>query len=115
MLEMTGGPTFDGSLAAVAPFGRLVTYGAAGRVPAKAIEPGALIGKSRGVIGFWLAHCFTRPDMLSEPMAEMLAMVSAGELRPVVHGTYPLSEARRAHEDIRGRGTTGKLVLDPRA
>lgn len=112
VLEMTGGPTFDGSLAALAPFGRLVTYGAASRVPAKSIEPGALIGTSRGVIGFWLAHCFTRPGMLSEPMAAMLAMVSAGELRPVVHGTYPLAEARRAHEDLRGRGTTGKLVLD---
>ena len=32
----------------------------------------------------------------------------------MVGGTYPLSEARRAHEDILARKTTGKLVLDPR-
>jgi len=33
----------------------------------------------------------------------------------VVGGTYPLADARRAHEDLRSRGTVGKLVLDPRA
>jgi NADPH:quinone reductase len=27
--------------------------------------------------------------------------------------TYPLSEARRAHEDMHGRRTSGKLLLDP--
>jgi NADPH:quinone reductase len=42
-------------------------------------------------------------------------MVASGELRPVVGGAYPLSEARRAHEDMRARKTTGKLVIDPRA
>ena len=42
-------------------------------------------------------------------------MVAAGELRPVVGGTYPLADARRAHEDMRARRTTGKLVIDPRA
>jgi NADPH2:quinone reductase len=27
--------------------------------------------------------------------------------------TYGLSEVRRAHEDLQGRRTTGKLLLDP--
>jgi NADPH2:quinone reductase len=27
--------------------------------------------------------------------------------------TYPLSEARRAHEDLQARRTHGKLLLDP--
>jgi NADPH2:quinone reductase len=65
------------------------------------------------VIGFWLVHCATRPAMLREPMTELFGMVESGELRPIVGGTYPLSEARRAHEDILARRTTGKLVLDP--
>ena len=68
------------------------------------------------VLGFWLAHCMARPqEMLAEPVRELLDMVAAGELRPVVGGTYPLSEARRAHEDMLARKTTGKLVIDPRA
>jgi NADPH2:quinone reductase len=114
VLEMVGGSTFDASLAALAPFGRLVTYGMAGREMPKPVEPGALVRRSRAVIGFWLAHCFSRPHMLNAPIGELLDMVAAGELRAIVGGTYPLSEARRAHEDIRARTTVGKLVLDPR-
>ncbi len=70
------------------------------------------MSRSRGVIGFWLAHCFSRPDLLLGPMAELLAMVEAGTLTPVVGGTYPLSQAHRAHEDLLSRASSGKLVLD---
>ncbi|HVE99545.1 MAG TPA: zinc-binding dehydrogenase [Mycobacteriales bacterium] len=115
VLEMTGGAVFDACLAALAPFGRLVTYGMAGRVPPTPVDAGKLVARSRAVIGFWLAHCMTRPTMLGEPMAELLAMVGAGTLKPVLGGEYPLSKASRAHEDIRSRRTTGKLVLDPSA
>lgn len=113
VLEMVGGSTFDASLAALAPFGRLVTYGMASREAPEPVQPGALVRRSRAVIGFWLAHCFPRPEMLRGPIGELLDMVAAGELRAIVGGTYPLSEARRAHEDIRARKTVGKLVLDP--
>ena len=116
VLEMVGGTTFDSSLAALAPFGRLAIFGMAGRELPEPIQPGALISTSRGVIGFWLAHCMRDPQRLvAEPVAELLEMVAKGELKPVVGGTYPLSEARRAHEDMRARKTTGKLVLDTSA
>jgi NADPH:quinone reductase len=115
VLEMAGGPVFDASLAALAPFGRLVTYGMASGTPPTPVEPGMLLGRSRAVIGFWLAHCLRRPEMLHEPMRLLLDMVRDRKLRVIVNGTYPLAEARRAHEDIRSRATTGKLVLDPRA
>jgi NADPH:quinone reductase len=42
-------------------------------------------------------------------------LVASGELRTIVGGTYPLADARRAHEDMRARRTAGKLVLDPRS
>jgi len=41
-------------------------------------------------------------------MDDMFAAVLAGELEPIVGGTYPLSDARRAHEDLRAR-TTAEL------
>jgi len=114
-LEMVGGATFDGSLHALAPFGRLVFFGMAGRERPAPVDPGMLLQRSRSVIGFWLAHCMARPEMLAEPVRELLGMVGAGELRPIVGATYPLSEARRAHEEMLARRTTGKLVIDPRA
>src|SRR4051794_4728663 len=113
VLEMTGGNVFDGALSALAPFGRMGFYGTAGRVPPKPIQAPSLMGTSRGVIGFWLAHCMSRPEMMDVAMNELLAMVDDGSLRPVGGGRYPMSAVREAHQDLLARRTTGKLVLDP--
>src|ERR687885_2546086 len=88
VLEMTGGNVFDGSLSALPPFGRLVAYGMAGRVPPKPINAPSLMGTSRAVIGFWLAHCMSRPEMMDAAMSELLAMVAEGVLKPVGGGRY---------------------------
>lgn len=115
VLEMVGGSTFDASLAALGRFGRLVTYGQASREAPTPLEPGGLMIGSKSVIGFWLMDCVVDPEnLLAVPIRELLDLIAAGELKPVVGGTYPLAEARRAHEDLRARRTTGKLVLDPR-
>ena len=114
VLEMTGGPTTAACLATLAPFGRLVIYGMASRQPTPPVEVGPLMARSQGVIGFWLAHAMRDPArLLAAPMAELLDLVAQGSLRAIVGDTYPLSEARRAHEDLRGRRTVGKLLLDP--
>jgi NADPH2:quinone reductase len=114
VFEMVGGETFDQSLAALAPFGRLVTYGIASRRP-NTVQSGALMRKSRAVVGFWLMHCIGRPAMIDEALAELFGRVQRGELRVVVGGTYPLSDAAKAQIDLAERRTTGKLVLDPTA
>ena len=113
VLEMTGGPVFDASLAALGRWGRMVAYGMASRTTPAPIEVGRLMGRSQSVIGFWLNDCVGRPGMLAEPLAELFAMTASGELNPVLGGEYPLAEAARAHEALRSRATTGKLVLDP--
>jgi NADPH2:quinone reductase len=113
VLEMVGGRIFEQSVAALAPFGRLVHFGQAGREAAPPLDPGRLMHGSRGVLGFWLVHVMQRPELMTEAIEDLFGAVLAGELEPIVGGTYPLEEARRAHEDLRGRGTTGKLVLVP--
>jgi NADPH2:quinone reductase len=114
VLEMAGGRVFDASLDALAPFGRLVTYGMASREPNQ-VASGALMRKSRAVIGFWLMHCLTRPaEMVDAPLQELFERAAGGGLRVVEGETYPLSEVRRAHEDLQARRTSGKLLLDPR-
>src|SRR3954463_13034076 len=113
VLEMTGGNVFDGALSALAPFGRLVAYGMAGRVPPKPVQAPALMQKSRAVIGFWLAHCMSRPEMMDAAMNELLPLVAEGALKPVGGGRSPISAVREAHQDLPPRRTTGKLVIDP--
>jgi NADPH2:quinone reductase len=113
VLEMVGGEVFDQSLHALAPFGRLAFFGAAGRKPPEPINPMSLMRHSRAVIGFWLMHGIARPEMLNEPLTELFELVRSGRLRPVVGATYGLSEAQRAHEEMRSRATVGKLLLDP--
>jgi NADPH:quinone reductase len=113
VLEMAGGRVFDESLRALAPFGRLVTYGMASREPNE-VATGALMRSSRAVVGFWLVHCLQRPaEMVDAPLRDLFERAVRGELRVVEGETYPLSEVRRAHEDLQARRTTGKLLLDP--
>jgi NADPH:quinone reductase len=114
VLEMAGGRIFDESLEALAPFGRMITYGLASSEPSD-IQNGRLMRKSWGVIGFWLMHCLQRPDMIREPLADLFERAARGDLRVVVGETYPMSDVRRAHEDLQGRRTSGKLLLDPSA
>jgi NADPH2:quinone reductase len=114
VLEMAGARVFEESLQALAPFGRLVTYGIASEEPNE-VSSGALMRRSRGVIGFWLMHCLGRPEMVNDALADLFQRAVRGELRVVAGGTYPLEEAAQAHIDLQERRTTGKLLLDPTA
>jgi NADPH2:quinone reductase len=114
VFEMAGGQVFDESLAALAPFGRLVAYGIASREQNE-VTNGRLMRKSQAVVGFWLMHCLGRRDMMEEPLADLFDRAARGELKPVLGTTYPLSDVRRAHEDLQGRRTHGKILLDPGA
>ena len=111
VLEMTGGEIFRAALESLGHFGRLVHYGAASRTMAPPVEPRELMSNCTTVAGFWLMLC-TR-QMLQESLDELWEMVSRDQLRPLIGEVYPLAEARRAHEDLRGRDTVGKLALDP--
>ncbi len=112
IFEMTGGETFDQSFNALAPFGRLVVAGISSEQQNE-IRTGKLLRTSRGVVGFLLWDCLGRPEMIAGALADLFARAARGELRAVVGETYPLSEARRAHEDMLARRTRGKLLLDP--
>jgi NADPH2:quinone reductase len=112
VLEMSGGRVFDQCADALAPFGRIVAYGIASREQ-NTLETGRLMRKSRSVVGFWLMHCLGRRDMMEEPLADLFERAARGELVPQVGTTYPMSEVRQAHEDMQGRRTSGKVLLDP--
>ncbi|WP_447003116.1 quinone oxidoreductase family protein [Saccharothrix isguenensis] len=108
-----GATTFDGSLASLKPRGVLALFGAAsGAVPP--VDPQRLnqagsVYLTRPSLG---AHLATREE-LEWRAGELFAAIGDGSLTVRIGGRYPLAEARRAHEDLEGRRTTGKLLLVP--
>jgi NADPH2:quinone reductase len=114
VFEMAGGAVFDACMAALAPFGRLVTYGIASGT-GNEVHSRKLMARSRAVVGFWLMHCLGKPAMVDEALADLYGRAERGELRAVVGATYPLSEARQGQIDLAERRTTGKVLLDPSA
>jgi NADPH2:quinone reductase len=115
VLEMTGGPVFDQSLAALAPLGRLAVFGMAGRTPAQPVDPAMLMRRSTAVIGFWLIHVAQRPYLLAEAVTDLMGLIAEESIRPIVGRTYPLDQAADAHRALLDRSSVGKLVLDPQA
>jgi NADPH2:quinone reductase len=113
VLEMVGGKTFDASLEALAPFGRLVTFGMASRTAPTPLHPGILIGGTKTISGFWLAHCFGKKELLHDVVVDLFSLVIEGKLKPVIGATYGLSQATQAHQAMLARDTTGKITLNP--
>lgn len=113
VLDAVGGDLFDRALDSLASFGRLVTYGNAARSGFTPVDPARLGRLNASVTGFWLRPALAAPGAVEGPLKELFGLLAEGRLRPVTGGSYPLAEARRAHEDLLARRTTGKVVLTP--
>jgi NADPH2:quinone reductase len=110
--DAVGATTFDGSLASLRRRGAMALYGQASG-PVEPFDPERLRAQSLYVTRPALpAYTATREELL-ERAAEVLGWVAEGRIHVRIGGRYPLAEARRAHEDLEGRRTTGKLLLIP--
>jgi NADPH2:quinone reductase len=88
---------FGGSSGAVAPFD-----------PITLSQKGSLY-MTRPTLHQYTA---TREELLARS-SDVFGMIAAGKLKLRIEHTYPLSEVQRAHRDLEGRKTTGKLLLIP--
>ncbi|SHJ92231.1 NADPH2:quinone reductase [Pseudonocardia thermophila] len=108
-----GASTFDASLASLRVRGMLVLCGAASG-PVPPVDPQRL--NAAGSVYLTRPKVFdyvlTREELLDRAGA-VYGAVADGSLTVRIGGRYPLAEARRAHEDLEGRRTTGKLLLLP--
>lgn len=108
-----GKTTFDGSLASLRPRGTLALFGAASG-PVPPVDPQRL--NSAGSVFLTrpsLAHYLASRSELDWRAGEVFNAIAQDKLRIRVGESYPLAEAARAHEDLEGRRTTGKLLLVP--
>ncbi len=111
VLDAVGGAVFEQSLSALAPGGRLVAYGTAGGVPGEMSTRSLIIG-SKSVVGYWLMDSLRTPGAGEEPLGELVELLRAGKLNPLVGSVYPLSAAAHAQLDVAERRTQGKVTLD---
>jgi len=110
ILEMVGGTIAEQCLQCLAPFGRIVVYGAAsGQITQfSGIQ---LMYKNQAIIGYWLASQLSRPERIAQAIMDLMQYLSKGKLEIIVGQTYPLAQAAEAHKAIAERKTTGKVVL----
>lgn len=108
-----GKDTFDGSLAAVRIRGTLVLFGgASGPVPP--VDPQRLnAGGSLFLTRPTMAHYLRDATERRWRADEVFAAAADGSLKVRIGGRYPLADAARAHQDLEGRRTTGKVLLVP--
>jgi NADPH:quinone reductase len=106
--------TFDASLAAVRPRGMMVLYGgSSGPVPPFELQRLAGSG-SLFITRPTMIHYIASRDELLWRTGDLFTWIREGRLSVLIGGTYPLADAARAHGDLAGRRTTGKLLLLPR-
>ncbi|MGH3548498.1 MAG: quinone oxidoreductase family protein [Pseudonocardiaceae bacterium] len=108
-----GASTFDASLASLRRRGMLALFGAASG-PVPPVVPQRL--NSAGSVFLTrpkLADYVATREELTWRAGEVFDAILDGSLRITIGGRYPLAEAGRAHQDLQGRRTTGKLLLLP--
>ena len=111
--DSVGKDTFEGTLGSLARRGLFVSFGNASGPPPP-VEAGRLMRSG--------SLFFTRPTMVDyqattaelDASAEALfAMILSGKIQIEIGQTFPLTEARRAHEALEGRATSGSSLLIP--
>jgi NADPH2:quinone reductase len=108
-----GRTTFAAGFDALVPTGRMILYGAASGRP-DPVDPHTLESKGSLYLQRPTLGTYTRtPELLAARAADVFALVASGDLKVEIGGRYSLADARRAHEDLEARGTTGKLLLVP--
>jgi NADPH:quinone reductase-like Zn-dependent oxidoreductase len=112
IVDSVGGSISAQSLELLAPFGRLVVYGAAaGELPR---VPAAGLYSLRSVSGFsWLAWLAATPEQARHDLTEIAEHAAAGRLRVAVQETLPLDEVVKAHTLLEDRSRTGRILLVP--
>ena len=108
-----GAATLEGSLASLGRRGMLVSFGNASG-PAPAVEPARLArGGSLFLTRPGLFDYVVTTEELDESSAALFAVIASGAVKIPIGQTFPLAEARRAHEALEARETVGASLLIP--
>lgn len=104
ILELVGTATFESSFKSLARGGRMVIVGAHSGTELK-INPQAMISNEWEILG--------SRNVTKRELAQVVALVAAGRVQPIVTGTFPLDRAEELHQRLRNREIVGRVVLEP--
>ncbi|TVY39133.1 putative quinone oxidoreductase [Lachnellula subtilissima] len=103
---------FENDLEVVARKGTIVSFGnSSGAVPPFSIS--RLTAKNIKLMRPTLFHYIATREEYEGYCAELFDFIIKDKLNTRIHETYPLADIARAHTDLEGRKTTGKLLLKP--
>ena len=112
ILDFIGGSYAAENIASLAPGGRIVVIGTMGG-PKAQLDLGLLMRARGSITGTVL-----RPRPLEEKIAatqafarDVLPLIAAGKVKPVVDCVLPAARAREAHERMEKNDSFGKIVL----
>ncbi len=113
VFDGVGKATFDASLSVLRPRGTMVLFGgSSGQVPPfdlQRLNSGGSLYVTRPTLAHYTAD---RTELLWRA-SDIFGEIAKAGLHVRVGAEYPLAVAARAHEDLAGRRTTGKLILVP--
>ena len=109
--DCVGGDYAEAAIRSIAWGGRFLVVGfAAGQIPK--IPLNLMLLKNCAVIGvFWGEMAMRYPQTQRDNMTEILGWIAAGQLRPHIHASYPLSEIGTAIASLETRTVTGKVIV----
>lgn len=108
ILEMLANKNLAKDLTVLAEKGRVAVIGNRGTIE---INPRDAMAREADIRGVTLVN--TSPEEYRLIHAALGAGLENGSLKPVIGERIPLADAARAHENIMGSGTLGKIVLIP--
>lgn len=109
--DPVGGAYAEPAVRSLAWQGRFLVVGfAAGDIPK--IPTNLLLLKSSGLLGvFWGTAMQRDPALNARNMADLMAWHAQGKLKPHISGTYPLTRAVEALNQVMHRKALGKVIL----
>ena len=109
--DPVGGPYTEPAFRSIAWRGRYLVVGFAhGEIPKLPLNLALLKGAS--VLGvFWGDYVRREPVHHAQDLAQLLAWLAEGRLRPHISGRYPLADTAAALRDMAARRATGKLLI----
>ena len=111
IFEMVGGSVFADSFKCLKPGGTMMVYGAASGKKGM-IHSEHYVDESISLQGFNLAHAMQHQFQdWQQAIGEVIQAVASGQVQVGTTDAFPLEEARKAHQAIEDRQTTGKVVL----